>query len=263
MSTVKDYFGKYCCHLAFLIYNEYMMLYMNSFWSRVESLYNEDLNQSWLSQETGIKQSTISGWKQKDRMPPADRAVLIARALGVSVEYLVFGEDAEDAIDSVVPAPISLEGYFVTPSLKTYKLHTGQDVVNIPIWDQKVSAGHGETLIEQYTPEKVLPLLNRFVSHYDKDKLHVVEVKGDSMTEVHIDGGDLVVFAEKLVEGDGLYVISYDGEAFVKRLEFDRFNNQVVVHSENKRYQPKAIPADSEMLQIEGKVVGWYHNHPG
>ena len=130
------------------------------------------------------------------------------------------------------------------------------------MWDQKVSAGHGEFLIEQYTPEKVLPVLERLVAHYDRNKLHVVEVKGDSMTGVQLFGGDLVVFAAEQIEGDGIYVISIDGEAFVKRLEFDKFNNQVVVHSENKRYQPKLIPADSEMMRIEGKVVGWYHNHP-
>ncbi len=64
------------------------------------------------------------------------------------------------------------------------------------------------------------------------------------------------------IEGDGIYVISIDDEAYVKRLEFDLIQKQIVIHSVNKRYQPKVIPADSENMRIEGKVVGWYHNHP-
>ena len=247
--------------MAIMVYNEYMMLLMNSFWSRVEDLYNEDLNQSWLSHETGIKQSTISGWKRKDRLPPADRAALIARALGVSVEYLVFGEDTEDTSSLVLTSYENLEDPISIPSQKAVTLSTGQKVLNIPFREQPVSVCHGEPIAEQYTPEKVFPVLECLVAHYDRKMLKVIKVKGDSMIGAQLYGGDFVIFAEAHIEGDGIYVISINGEALVKRLEFDQLNNQVVVHSENKKYVPKTISADSEMMRIEGKVVGWYHNH--
>lgn len=238
---------------------------MLTFWERVKKLLTNDLNQSWLSREIGVSHTTMSSWINRDRLPKVDMAVSIAKALGVSVEFLVTGEESEDATDLTLPSsvePVEVPAHFVTPSQKMYTLSTDQKVINVPIWDQKVSAGHGETLIEQYSPEKVLPVLERLVSHYDKNKLHVVEVKGDSMTGVQLFGGDLCVFAAEEIEGDGIYVISIDGEAYVKRLEFDPFQNQVVVHSENKKYAPKTIPADSDNMKIEGKVVGWYHNHP-
>ena len=239
---------------------------MIEFWKRVDDLLTDDLTQMWLSSETGINQSTISGWKNKNRIPPADRAAKIARALGVSVEFLVFGdsfdEDEDETTEHLCPATQEVKAPFLTPSQKVYTLSTNQKVVNIPIWDQKVSAGHGEYLIEEFKPERVLPVLERLVARYEREKLHVVEVKGDSMTGIQLFGGDLVVFAKDYIESDGIYVISINDEAYVKRLEFDPMNDQIVVHSENKKYQPKVIPANSENVRIEGKVIGWYHNHP-
>jgi len=116
--------------------------------------------------------------------------------------------------------------------------------------------------IEDFTTERFLPVLERFVSRFNKDRLKVVEVKGDSMTGIQLFSGDLVVFASQHMEGDGVYVLSIDNEALVKRLEFDRVNRQIVIHSENKNYSPKTVSFDSENIRIEGKVVGWYHSHP-
>jgi transcriptional regulator with XRE-family HTH domain len=64
---------------------------INEFWKRVDALLGEDRNQMWLADKTGIRQTTISGWRTNGRMPPADRAVKIAQVLDVSVEYLVTG----------------------------------------------------------------------------------------------------------------------------------------------------------------------------
>ena len=233
---------------------------INEFWQRVDNLLKDDQNQVWLADAIGIRQSTISGWRTNNRIPPADRAVKIAQVLGVSVEYLVTGiaQNNEDLRMSSA----EMSSQFHTPTQKIYTLATDQKVINVPIWDQKVSAGHGENYIEDYTPEKVLPVLERLVSRFDRDKLKVVEVKGDSMTGIQLFNGDLVVFASEHLEGDGVYVISIEEEAFIKRLEFDRINRQIVVHSENKNYSSKTIPIDSDNVRIEGKVVGWYHNHP-
>ncbi|MCL2444172.1 MAG: helix-turn-helix domain-containing protein [Treponema sp.] len=53
-----------------------------------------------LAAQTGLKKHTIDNYLSvRGRMPAADVAVRIARALGVSVEYLVSGdEDAENNV---------------------------------------------------------------------------------------------------------------------------------------------------------------------
>ena len=240
---------------------------MLTFWKRVKDLLTDDLNQSWLSRKIGVSHTTMSSWINRDRLPKADLAVQIAQALGVSVEYLVTGidtdeDDSDDATGLSLATPSEIKDPFITPSQQEYVLSDTQSVIFVPILDQRVSAGHGETLIEQYEPEKVLPVLNELVNGFDKSKLRVVTVKGDSMTGIQLFGGDLVVFAKDHVDGDGVYVISIGDEALVKRLEFDPFEQKVLIHSENKNYQPKTVSADSDLLRIEGKVIGWYHKHP-
>ncbi|MCF7944482.1 MAG: helix-turn-helix domain-containing protein [Spirochaetia bacterium] len=249
---------------------------MTEFWKRVEELLvPENKTQLWLAQETEIKQTTLSGWKLNDRIPPADKAYRIAQVLQVSLDYLVSGERVswsrdQEGMHTIVPDELDPDqqetiqppGKFITPTNKIIRLKNKQNIIMIPVLEQKVSAGPGEEGIEEYTPERFLPVLEDLVARYDKRKLRVVKVKGDSMTGVQLFHGDLAIFAADKIEGDGIYVISIHGEAYVKRLEFDPFEGSVVVHSENKNYAPKVIPAKSELMTIEGKVVGWFHNHP-
>ena len=106
----------------------------------------------------------------------------------------------------------------------------------------------------------LVPILKRFVRRFPKEQLFAAEVRGNSMTGVQLFNGDLVVFVSNLIEGDGIYVISVDGELLVKRLEFDHFDKKLIIKSENPRYEVKVV--DPERAQILGKVVGWLHHHP-
>jgi hypothetical protein len=68
--------------------------YMEKFYKRVHiKLIEVERKRSWLLAQTGIKASTWSSWEKYGRIPPADRALAIADALGVSVEYLVAGRE--------------------------------------------------------------------------------------------------------------------------------------------------------------------------
>jgi transcriptional regulator with XRE-family HTH domain len=54
-----------------------------------------------LAEKSGISQHTIENYLNvRSCMPSADAAVLIARALGVSVEYLITGEDTNIGMDA-------------------------------------------------------------------------------------------------------------------------------------------------------------------
>ncbi len=65
---------------------------MEAFYKRVHlKLVENDQKRSWLLKQTSIKPSTWSSWERFGRFPPADRALVIADALGVSLEFLITG----------------------------------------------------------------------------------------------------------------------------------------------------------------------------
>lgn len=132
----------------------------------------------------------------------------------------------------------------------------------LPILDQRFSVGPGQKFLETADVGGKLSVLESTIREYSQDKLKVVEVREDSMTGIHLFDGDLAIFASGVIRGDGIYVISLDGEAMVKWLEFDPATQKVSIISENPRYPaPKVISRDGDILRVEGKVIGWYHNH--
>ena len=71
-----------------------MIANMESFYRRIhDKLRERDKKRSWLLKKTGIKPSTWSSWEKFGRYPPADRALAIADALEVPVEFLVTGKE--------------------------------------------------------------------------------------------------------------------------------------------------------------------------
>lgn len=243
------------------------MLYalcMNTFWERAEALRKRlDLTQRQLSRRMGVNDRSVETWVQRNTMPNADQACIIAKALGTTVEFLVTGDDSVEAVEDRSIRLLEPVSEIVTPSGKVIEMKQGQDdVVYIPVLDQKLSAGKEQDwLVESYSGEKV-PVLDRFVRAYPEEKLRAAEVRGDSMTGLQLFDSDLVFFVLDVIEGDGLYVLSLRGEVYVKRLQFNPLTNRISIISENKRYQPMEVRTDEESLKILGKVVGWLHRHP-
>lgn len=56
-------------------------------------LEQKGMRQIDFSAKTGISQSTIADWKRRKTNPSADKILKIAKALDVSVEYLLGGKD--------------------------------------------------------------------------------------------------------------------------------------------------------------------------
>jgi transcriptional regulator with XRE-family HTH domain len=68
---------------------------MEPFYKRVHvRLIELDRKRPWLLKQTGITPSTWNSWVKFGRIPPADRSLAIADALGVSVEFLVAGRES-------------------------------------------------------------------------------------------------------------------------------------------------------------------------
>lgn len=65
-----------------------------NFWERVNDLLElKEINKKTLAYEAGFDASNISKGIKNGNVPAADTALKIAKILGVSVEYLVTGND--------------------------------------------------------------------------------------------------------------------------------------------------------------------------
>ncbi|MCL2833507.1 MAG: helix-turn-helix domain-containing protein [Treponema sp.] len=67
-----------------------------TFWGRVKSLIKaHKLSQAEFANHISINPPTFMGWIYHDRMPDIETALYMAAALGVSLEYLIFGADGK------------------------------------------------------------------------------------------------------------------------------------------------------------------------
>ena len=67
---------------------------MSTFWTKACHLMEEGkIRQVDLARAVGCPKGTVFAWIKRDTLPQADYALKIADMLGVSVRYLVTGED--------------------------------------------------------------------------------------------------------------------------------------------------------------------------
>jgi hypothetical protein len=77
---------------------------------------------SWLLTQAGIKPSTWSSWEKYGRIPPADRALVVADSLGVSLEFLVSGR--QTAFDMRHTNPLVMQICQMLPDLGEKQLRS-------------------------------------------------------------------------------------------------------------------------------------------
>lgn len=225
------------------------------------------LSQAKFAIKFNLPQSTYAQYEKGGRSIPDSLKQELSQ-FGINMNWLINGignmyiNDSQND-QSIRPEQkhiIEPTEAWIDPKGQITTISVSKDSFSVPILKNKVSAGPGEEWdLEDFSEER-LPILKRFVRRFPKEKLFSAEVRGDSMTGVQLFDGDLVVFVHNLIEGDGIYVISVDGELLVKRLEFDHFDKKLIIKSENPRYEVKVV--DPERAQILGKVVGWLHHHP-
>jgi len=115
--------------LIFSLWQRIIYSIMNLFYKRIHlRLVEIERKRSWLLTQTGIKPSTWSSWETHGRVPPADRALLIADALGVSLEFLLTGR--ETAFDMRQSNPLVVQIFNQLKSLDDLQLREVLTTVN-------------------------------------------------------------------------------------------------------------------------------------
>jgi transcriptional regulator with XRE-family HTH domain len=135
---------------------------MEPFYKRVHfRLVELDKRRPWLLKQAGIKPSTWNSWEKFGRIPPADRALAIADALGVSLEFLVDGR--ETPFDFRRENPLITE---ITPLL----LELGEDQLQRVL--AVVKSIHRHELDEiADRMEKLTDLLTALARHVEQSKM--------------------------------------------------------------------------------------------
>ena len=242
---------------------------MNDILARVRLVVDETkLSDTAFAAKIGLNQSTFSNLFQRGTIPRADVISAITNVFGIDSNWILTGRgemhlrpeivlstvESNDSSDA-----IQLRGRHVIPMSLSSE---DSDIVLVPFYNSKVSAGPGHDIAE-YQTTRPIPIITSFLAPYNPATVRALKVKGDSMTKIGLFDEDVVFFVPIDDPGDGVYVLSINDKLLVKRVEFDPFGAEISIISENERYAPRVLKgADMEAVKIEGKVIGWLHKHP-
>lgn len=201
------------------------------------------------AQSIDLAQTTFTNILLKGTEPKSDVLRAIIEKYKINAHWLLTGEG---------------EMFTKTESEKTPCV---KDVM-VPVLSQKASCGPGvEWNSEQNITEYIsLATLSPALS----GKVYGFRVVGTSMLGAGIKDGDIVIFDASPDQNltDGIYVFSLDGDAFCKRLEFDRLANRIKIYSvrvadlekaELLRTLDSTDEGFAERFQLFGKVFSWVH----
>lgn len=137
--------------------------------------------------------------------------------------------------------------------------------VLLPLMNQRASAGPGQAVVEIQEVEGLIPVVQDLLGHNRPQDCFVLRVTGDSMAEMQINHGDLVICTRKDNWGDGVYAITHNQEVRVKRLAIRVAERKILIISENRRYPEPEVETfdalENGRLVIEGKLIAWLHRH--
>ncbi len=200
--------------------------------------------------KTGIPERTIANWLGGKAQPKADGLKDMGASLGVSVDWLLFGES--QPATSGEAGSDGLSGY-----------------IPIPILSVEVSAGHG-ALVEGESTLGTLALPRRLLRarQIDPNEAHIIYVRGDSM-EPTLREGDVVLVDRsgrlEIPRPEAIYVVRAGNELLIKRLVFGgqrtEQNGEIRVVwrlvSDNPAYPPTEVDFFSDVdsdVEIIGRV---------
>jgi repressor LexA len=172
-----------------------------------------------VSKDTKISASTFTDWKHGRSVPKADKLKKIADYFGVSINY--FFTDS--------PSPLSARGSRI-PIIGVIRAGS-------PIITDETLLGHEWADVD------------------DADDYFFLEINGDSMKNIGMVHGSLVLFKkQQYAENGDIVACLVDGDsATVKR--FHKEKKEVVLLPENEDYSPIHIPPE-DFESGDARILG-------
>ncbi|MBO5203755.1 MAG: helix-turn-helix domain-containing protein [Clostridia bacterium] len=180
-----------------------------------------------VSKATGISASTFTDWKNGRSVPKADKMKRIADHFGVSLDSL---------LGSRVGRESELAGYTSVKAKKMIPI-IGEIRAGSPIITNETILGH------------------EFADVDDVDEYFFLKVCGDSMKNIGMVNGSLVLFRKQQYAENGDIVACLVGgdSATVKR--FRRSQKNIYLIPENEDYEPIKLSTD-DFESGEARILG-------
>lgn len=187
-----------------------------------QAMFLTGMRQKDICERTGFSDSQMSNWHKGRYRPNAEAMAKIAKALDVTVDYLLGKEEIPDA-------------RLTKPKNKQVPV-LGRVAAGVPIIAQEDVIG---TVIT------------------DKD-CFALRVKGDSMSPRIMDGDIVLVHQQTTAEDGDIVIALIDGEATCK--VFKKMHNTITLVPFNPAFAPLIYSGeDAENLKILGRVVESRH----
>lgn len=164
---------------------------------------------------------------------------------------------------SVHKSSITPQNSVVNPSNLKSSQDNDTNIVKIPYFeDTYASAGNGAINYDEVPiiMELDADFLRVFLQITTPFKnMHIINAKGDSM-EPTIKDGELLyinpIANEGGINSGSIYVINFDGDVLVKRVDKNPITKALTLISDNQKYKPIDIDKENlELCQVVGRVV--------
>ena len=212
----------------------------------IDQMTLQKIEQVDIANHFELSAGAISKWFSKQI--PKKRLRDIANFLKCDYEYLLG--------INVVREPI--RAYSIKPVLDKSDLDNHDIMINV--YNLKLSAGNGSVVPEFIETDKQLSFSLDWIErkNYKSEKLKLMKVTGDSMSESFNDGDMVLVNTEQdnIIDGK-VYALMVGEDAKIKRLK-RMFNGGLEIISDNKSglYDTEIIkPEEMQYIFIIGRVV--------
>jgi len=231
---------------------------------KIELLYQNGINIEWLitgqgeifykdkKEHLAVSEDNILSPLKKIRKEKGFTQEELADKLGISRNYLSEIETGKVALTNRLRTALGELGLFIAEKVN--------GIVSIPLIDISASAGLGIVNLAECPQISLIDVPSELldIPSQELQNCHAIKVRGNSMTPV-LENGDRVVVKEVKevpIYTEGLFIIIYDSELFVKKIQLG--NNKLIMKSINQEFDDIIIPNLSDLdvhLQIVAKVM--------
>ena len=194
------------------------------------------LNVKQFAESLDMEPTTVSSIEAGKREPSKEVLYNLAVKYAISLNWIFTGEGEKSLPKSLVPEMVLRETF-------------GNGAFRIPVLDQSLSAGKGQLLPDSDVSTGYIAVPKELKRY--GNNLTALYVNGDSM-EPTLQRGDLIVCDSCGWDGEGIYALRMDGCGYVKRLA--RKPGKIVIISDNPKYEAWEEPAESQAIDIIGRV---------
>lgn len=189
-----------------------------------------------LADSLDMSRNAVSSYANDKSSPTIDVLERMAEATGKSLGWLVLGSTGA-------------------------ALSKNADVISIPRYAVQASAGDGAVVIAEDIADYLIVSRDWLSTIAPAGaRLGIIAARGDSMYDT-IDDGDLLIINFDVSRQDltagGVFVFTYEGDMYLKRLAVNMDDGSIKVISDNTRYPEQTIGRDvaDEKLHVHAKVL--------